>query len=1051
MSLAQLSIRRPVFAWMLMLFLIVFGYISFERLGISQMPDVDFPVLTVSATWEGAAPDVMESEIVDRIEQSIIAVEGLQDISSNIRQGQANITLEFELSRDVDAALQEVQSSISRVRLPLNVDPPTIRKTNPDDQPIMWVGLSSPDRPLREIINYVELNVRDQFQILPGVAEVFLGGFTERNLRIWADHEKLNKYELTILDLKAALLNGHTEVAAGIIENERSELNLRIMGEGQSVEDVGQIVISQRGGRPIFGNTIKVQDVALVEDGLAEIRRISRVNGIPGVGIGIRKQRGANAVKVGELVHKKVLEMAKNIPSDFTIGVTFDSTKFVKESIEETEFTLLLSALATGLVCWFFLGSLRPTINILLSIPTSIMGSFIVIYFMGFTLNFFTILGLALAIGIVVDDAIMVLENIYRHRDMGKHRVLAALDGANEITFAALAATVAVVAIFLPVAFMQGIIGKFFFQFGVTISTAVLLSLLEALTLTPMRCSEFMEQADKSGFIATRINRLLAGCANFYRILLGIALRFRFSVIILASLIFAGSIMLMPKLRKEFIPAQDQSMFMIRFQTKVGSSLENTSNAIKQAESFIKARPEVVRSFVAVGGFGGGEVNTAVMFVSLKDPKLRTINQSDLMELSRTELSKIEGLKVTVQDLSMRGFTAQRGFPVEFNIRGPDWAKLKELSDQIVAKLEGTNLVRDLDTDYRLGMPEVRVWPLRDEAFKRGVLVENIADTVSTAMGGVRQGRYTADGRRYDVRIRLQADQRIMAEQIANLTVRNIHGELVSIKDLVRIETVPSLQTITRRNRERSISIFANVAPGQSQATALAEVQKLGRELLPDGYRLFLGGGAQTFIDSFTSLRDVMILGLIVAYMVLAAQFNSFIHPFTVLLALPFSLTGAIAALWISDLSLNLYSMIGIVLLMGIAKKNSILLVEFTNQLREEGLDLKSAILKAGPIRLRPILMTTFSTCAAALPPALAIGPGAESRIPMAICVLGGVLVSTVFTLFVVPCAYSLLSRLERSSQTKELLISTVDLTAANTNNPSTESKVQRELSAASR
>ncbi len=1018
MTLSDLSIRRPVFAWMLMLGLIVFGAISFKRLGISQLPDVDFPVLSVSLIWEGAAPEVMESEVVDRLEQSIITVEGIREITSTVRQGRATISVEFNFEREVDAALQELQSAISQVRLPLDVEPPTIRKSNPEDQPIIWVGISSKTRSLRELIELVDASIKDQFQVLPGVGEITLGGFTDRNLRVWVNNEKLQQFELTILDVRDALQGGHIETAAGRIENDLQELNLRVMGEGFSPQEVGEILISTRGGRPVFGSVLKLKDVARVEDGLADVRRISRINGIPGVGLGIKKQRGSNAVEVGDHVKRKIEELSKTLPEDVSLGVNFDSTVFIKESVEETEFTLVLSAIVTGFVCWLFLGSFGPTFNILLSIPTSIIGSFTIIYFMGFTLNFFTILALALAIGIVVDDAIMVLENIYRHKAMGKDRVTAASDGAREITFAAVAASLAVIAIFFPIAFMQGVIGKFFFQFGVTISAAVALSLLEAITLTPMRCSQLMDDSDNQGWFARKISSNFVIAAAAYRKVLALCLNARWLVVFASLALFAASLLLLPKLRKEFIPAQDQSTFIIRIETPVASSLDFTSNVLRQAEEFFSKRPEVRRTFAAVGGFGGGEVNTGIIFLSLVPASERELSQGEMMQLARQELAKIPNLKAFVQDLSTRGFTAQRGFPIELNIRGGDWNVLDQTSREIVSLLEKTGFAVDINTDYRLGQPEVRVWPLRDEAAKRGVPIEVIGESVNAAIGGIRQGKFTKEGRRYDVRLRLEGDERVKPDDILNLQVRNIHGELVPIKDVVKLETAPTLQTITRRNRERSVSIYANVAPGKSQSDALNAAEAIAQKELPVGYHAFFGGGAQSFKESFDSLYFVLWLGVIIAYMILASQFNSYIHPFTVLLALPFSLTGALAALYLADQSINLYSMIGIILLMGIVKKNSILLVEFTNHKREqEKMPVKEAILAASPIRLRPILMTSVATLAAALPPALAVGPGAESRIPMSIAIVGGVLVSTLFTLLVVPCAYSLLSRLERKKQ----------------------------------
>ncbi len=1016
MSIPGLSIRRPVFAWMVMAALILFGAISFKRLGISQMPDVDFPVLTTNVTWEGAAPAVIEAEIVDRLEDALIAIEGIRDLSSTIRQGQASISIEFELSRNVDAALQEVQSAISRVRLPVDVDPPTISKSNPDDQPIIWIGVSG-NRSQHDLITYVDNVIKDQFQILPGVGEVNLGGFTERNLRVWVDNEKIKKYELTIKDVADAVINGHIETAAGRIENNKQELNLRVMGEGSSPEQIGDIIITSRGGRPIYQSALRVKDVAEVEDGLADVRRMSRVNGIPGVGLGIKKQRGSNAVEVGERVKARMEEVKKTLPADLNIGINFDSTRFIKESVEETEFTLVLSALVTAIVCWLFLGSLRPTFNILLSIPTSIIGSFAVIYFMGFTLNFFTILGLALAIGIVVDDAIMVLENIYRHRDMGKNKHQASLEGAEEITFAALAASVAVIAIFLPVAFMDGIIGKFFFQFGVTITAAVALSLLEAITLTPMRCSQFMESGEHEGRFAVYLTSLFSRISALYAGILKVCLRARWVVVTIPLIIFGASLLIIRILPKEFIPAQDQGIFLMRTQTPVGSSLTFTSEVMRGVEDYLLKRPDVARVYGAVGGFGGGDANGGMIFVSLKPLKDRTLRQSAIMDEVRKDLSKVPDLKVFLQDLSTRGFTAQRGFPVEFNIRGAEWDVLNVESQKIIDRLKAENLVVDVDTDYRLGQPEVRVWPLRDIAAEKGVSIESISDTVSAAIGGVREGKFTNDGRRYDVRVGLKTSQKASPDDIKALQVRNQHGELIPITEVTKIETEPTLQTITRRGRERSISVFANVAPGHSQAEAISAAERIGRENLPSGYRVVLGGGAQTFMQSFDSLYFVLWLGVLVAYMVLASQFNSFVHPITVLLALPFSITGAILALYLTGQSINLFSMIGVILLMGLVKKNSILLVEFINHKRYvEGMGIDEAILSASPVRLRPILMTSMATIAAALPPALAFGPGAESRIPMSITIIGGVFVSTFFTLLVVPCAYRIFTRLERKS-----------------------------------
>lgn len=1017
MTLSDLSIRRPVFAWMLMFGMIIFGALALVKLGVSFMPDVDFPVLTVSASYPGAAPEVVEATIVDRIEQSVISIEGIKDISSSIKQGSATITLEFDINRNVDVALQEVQANISRLKFPESVDPPTITKTNPEDQPILWIGVKS-TRSIRDVIVYADLYLRDQFQIVPGVGEVVFGGFSERNLRVWADDEKLKKYELSILDLQKAIEREHIEISAGIIENDKKEFNVRTMGEGLTAEDVSKILITQRGSQPIYDVDIRIGDVARVEDGLDDMRSLARISGVRGIGMGFKKQRGTNAVEVAQRLIAKMNEINKTLPPDIQMQINFDSTTFIKESVHETEFTLVLSCLVTALVCWLFLSSWSSTFNVLLSIPTSVIGSFMVMYFMGFTLNMFTLLALSLAVGIVVDDAIMVLENIVRHAELGKNRVAAARDGAREITFAAIAASVAVIAIFLPVAFMEGVIGKFLFQFGVTLCAAVALSLLEAITLTPMRCAAFLEAGERRGKFSRWSDDQFERLSNFYRAILALCLNHRWKVLVGSIGLCLLSFSMISLLRKELIPAQDQSIFLLRFRLPIGSSLTYTSEKMLLAEKVIKERPDVLRYFAAAG-FGGGSVDSGIIFVTLKPMHERKQKQSEIMAEVRKDLkAAIPEMTPIMQDLSLRGFTAQRGQPIEFNIRGPDWKVLAEKSKEIQDKLNATGLVQDLDSDYRVGMPEVRVYPDRKAAALRGVSMEDIGKTINAAIGGVRQNEFSNDGRRYYVRLRLEANERIKPEDIERLQVRNLYGELVNLKDITRIEVLSTVQTITRRNRERSVTITSNVAPGKSQGQVLDEVEKISKQVLPPGYRFFYSGASATYKESNAGFLLVLAMGVVVAYMVLASQFNSFIHPTTVLLSLPFSISGAFIALLITNQSLNLYSLIGIILLMGIVKKNAILLVEFTNKQRyEEKLGVRDALLMAAQVRLRPILMTSAATIAAAIPPALALGPGAESRIPMAMTILGGVLISTVFTLVVVPCFYSLMSGLERSHE----------------------------------
>ena len=1019
MTLSDLSIKNPVFAWMLMAALIVFGTISFQRMGVSQMPDVDFPVVTVTLAWEGAAPEVMETDVVDVVEDAITSIQGVRDISSSTRQGQATVIIEFDLDRNIDVALQEVQTKLAQAqqRLPRELDPPVVIKTNPQDQPIMWLGVSG-DVPLRDLMGYVQDHLKDQFQTINGVGEIFLGGFLERNLRVWIDEAKLAAYQLTVDDIINAIQQEHAEIPAGRIETPIQELNVRAMGEATSVEEFGNIIIARRAGQPIY-KPIFLKDVATVEDGLSDNRRLSRIMGKPAIGLGIRKQRGANDVAVAHRVLKRMEEVKKQLPKGIEIGVNFNRTKFIEDSIRELTFTLLLSALLTSIVCWFFLGSWSATLNILMAIPTSIVGTFICLYFFGFTLNTFTLLGLSLAIGIVVDDAIMVLENIVRYRERGIERIEAARLGARQITFAAFAATLAIIAIFLPVAFMSGIIGRFFFQFGVTISVAVALSLLEALTLAPMRCSQFLEVGERRTRIGQTVENSFHWLSARYETALNWALGHRILVVVVAFAFFFGSLGLVLFLRKEFVPSQDQSMFLVRLQTPVGSSLDFTSDRFKKAEAFAMSRPEIQRYYGAIGGFGGGEVNTGMLFVTFKPPRQRPVvspathplSQQELMMIFRKELNAIPDIKAFVQDLSLSGFSAQRGFPIEMTVRGPDWDELAKYSELIKDRMAKSSLMTDVDTDYLTGVPEVRVRPDRMKAAERGVSMEVIGHTINSLIGGERVGKYTKGGRRYDVRVRLIPSQRTQKEDIEQLWVWNNRGELVQLKDVVAITEKPTLLTITRKNRERAISLFANVAPGKSQADALKEAGRIANEVLPEGYHAVFGGSTQTFQDSFRSLLFALWLGILVSYMVLASQYNSYLHPVTVLLALPFSVSGAFIALWLGRQSINIYSLIGLILLMGIVKKNAILLVDFTNHMREQGLGVREALMKACPVRLRPILMTTLVTVLGLLPMALGFGEGAEVRAPLALTLIGGLTTGTLLTLIVLPVVYATLDR----------------------------------------
>lgn len=1030
MNLIDISIRRPVFAWILMSALIIFGGISLSRLGVSQLPDVDFPILDVSVSFDGASPELIETEILDPIEQRLLNIEGIKEMKSVARQGAGNVRLEFDINRNIDVALQEVQSNLSQLVLPTEVDPPVIRKTNPEEDPIMILGVAS-GQGLRENLRWIENFYLDKLRFIPNIGEVSIAGFSSRNLRVWIDPVKLKRHELTIVDILEAIATQHRESAAGQYVAKDKELRVRWLGELLTPEQFSEIRILKRGGQIVQPETaLKIKDVARVEDGLSDIRRMARIDGKEAVFISIKKQRGTNEVNLSENVRKKMEDLKPNLPAGFHTQVNIDFTLPTKATVSSTLEKLVIAGIITILVCFLFLGSINSAVNILFSIPTSILGTFIILYFSGMTLNLFTLLALTLAISIVVDDAIMLLENIVRHYRMGKGPLRAASEGSKEILPSAIAASLSVVAIFLPVIFMDGIYGKFFFQFGIAMSSAILLSLLEAVTITPMRASAFLSGKPNISKLEHKLDEISDKVAHFYQRTLKSTLKWSKLVVFGSIILFVVSLQLIKLVKKELLPQQDQNIILLSAMTPPGNSLEATYNKSFEVENVIKDNPNLAGYIVSVGQGGlSAAVNNITIPMYLKPKEQRKLGHIQLMDEFRKKFKDIKGVRIQMRDISARGITSGRFFPIAFNLRGPDLNILKEKSDEMMKILMDKKIAQDLDTDFKMGLPELLVQPkLSGELYNLGLTKDAVSKTLNAALGGIRQGRFTADGRRYDIRIKIPEEYLKEDKDIGKLEVRNSFGNLIPLERAVNMETKGALQTITRINRQRIISVFGSLPQGLSQSAVLDEVKTIANAVLPKGYEFALEGAASGLEEAFKSLTSALMIGVIVAYMILAIQFNSFIHPIVILIALPFSITGAFLGLWSFGISLNLFSFIGIIVLMGIAKKNSILLVEFTNQMREklfahakdENITYKNkelivkALLEACPIRLRPILMTSAATVLAALPLVLGNSMGSETRVPMGITIIGGSIVSTFFTLIVVPSLYLLMSRLEQ-------------------------------------
>jgi hydrophobe/amphiphile efflux-1 (HAE1) family protein len=995
-NITEVCIRRPVLAWMIMAATILFGAVSAARIGVSQMPDVDSPNVTVSLSWPGAAPEEVEHGIVEPLEESLAQVEGVQRIEASARLGSARLTTVFALDRNIDLALQDVQAKVAQAQrqLPKDVQQPTVSKSNPDDAPLLTIGVRGPfsRQLLADVARY---QVQQKLQTIQGVGQITTSGYIDRNIRLWVDAQKLVERNVTVSDITGALSRQHVVVPGGQLETPGRDVTVQVLGEAADLETLKHIVISEKTGSPIY-----LQDVALVEDGFADVRSIARIDGMPLQAMSVLKQRGSNAVSVAALVRTALEEVKKTLPEGMQVDILFDATQFIEESVHEIETELVLAVILTSLVCWLFLGSFSATLNVLLAIPMSLFGTVAIIWAAGFTLNTFTLLGLSLAIGLVVDDAVMVMENIYRHGEMGKDGFTAAREGTGEITFAALAATAAVIAIFLPVVFMEGVVGRYFFQFGVTLSVAVAISYVEAVTLAPARCARLLANHGHAAQsrLARFVDRAFRGLSAVYARALGTALRHPLKVLAVSTAVTGASFAAGLLLPSEFTPPQDQSNFNVRITAPLGSDVEEADAYARRVEQVLHTRPEVqnVISNVSPG--------SASLTVNLVPPEERELTQQELAAALRNKLT-FAGARVSIQDPSQQGIGTSKGSPIQVSVRGPDWNTLVEQAMRVRDELASSGVATDVDTDYQVGLPEVMIEPDRARTADLGVSVQDLATTINALVGGTTVGKYSSGGRRLDVRLRMLLGQRLRQEDIGMIYVRGDSGRMVPISSMTNVEEKPVLQSINHIDRERSVSVTGNVAPGHSQSEALSYLE--GRaSSFPVGYHAIFGGQSSEFQSSITSLLFALVFGIAVAYMILAAQFNSFLHPVTVLTVLPLSVAGAFVGLWAGGKSLSIYSMIGILLLMGITKKNSIILVDYANSARARGLGAMDAMLEAGPTRLRPILMTTVATMMAAVPSSLGLGAGAETRGPMAIAVLGGLTLSTALSLLVVPAFY---------------------------------------------
>ena len=1005
MKLSDISIRRPVLASMLSLGLVLFGVIGYLNLPVRDYPDVDPPIISVTTVLPGADPQVVESAVTDILEEELSTVAGLRTLTSSSAEQVSNITLEFTLDRNVDVASQDVRDKVARVRgrLPRDIEEPVVAKQEADAQPFFWLALSGANYDLLQLSDIADRRVKARLQSLSGVGSAQIFGERRFSMRVWLSTSELAARGITEQDVESAIRSRNVEVPAGRIESERREFSVRSLGELKTPAEFDNLVVSSKDGQ-----TVRLRDLGRVELGAEDERSMLRFNGSSAVAIGVVRQSKANLIQVAKEIRDELPAIQASLPPGVGIDIAFDGSEFVTRSIREAQDTLVLAAVLVVIIIFLFLRNLRATIIPGLAIPTSIIATFAVMYFLGFSINNLTLLALTLAIGIVVDDAIIVLENAYRHQEeLHEAPDVAATNGTREIAFAVIATTISLVAVFTPLAFLKGNTGRLFNEFGIAVAGSVVISGFVALTLTPMLCAKVLRVPPRHGALYKVLERGFEALARGYARSLAWALRRRGTVLIGAGVATMLAILLFRSLKREFIPADDQGWFLTFVVAPEGSSLAYTDGYQRQVEAILSKTPEV-KVYFSVVNFGTGP-NSGIVFTMLKDYAERERSVEQVVGSVQGQFFGIPGIfAFATNPPAIGGF----GKPVQFVVQNPNFQVLGSVMDSFVARARQIPGLQNVDTDLRVNKPQLTIHFDRDRAEDLGVPVGDIASSLQALLGGRKVSTYTRDNKLYNVIVQLDPRERATPSDVSGLYVRGRDNQLVQLSAVTRVDEGIGPRQLNHYNRIAAFTLDASLAPGFTLGEALDSLNALAREVLPAGSTTALAGESRELEESGGSLYFAFGLALVVVFMVLASQFESLIHPLTVLLSVPLAVTGALAVLWVAGSTLNLYSQIGMILLIGLVTKNSILLVEYANQLKERGLNAVEAMLEAGRIRLRPILMTSVATITSAVPIAFGLGAGSLSRRPLGYAIVGGVFLSTLLTLYLVPVVYTLFDRL---------------------------------------
>lgn len=1011
MSLPELCIRRPVFASVLSLVILLVGLISYERLTVREYPAIDEPVVSVVTNYKGASPEVIESQVTKPLEDQLSGIEGVDVMTSRSRSERSQINIKFNLDRAPDAAAADVRDKVSRARrfLPDEVDEPIINKVEADSTPIVYVGVDIGDLSQMEASDYINRYLKTRFSVLPGAAEVRVFGERLPSMRIYVDRTRLAALGLTVQEVEDALRQQNVLIPAGRLESEAREFSVVSSTGLETPEEFQQIIVAQRGQYPV-----RLADVADVRLAPAEERVLARYNGNNSLNIGVTRQSTANPLDLSQAVHAEVEKINETLPGNMKLMVSYDSSIFIQRSIESVYKTITEAIILVVLIIFFFLRSVRASLIPIVTIPISLIGAFAIMYALGFSVNTLTLLAMVLAIGLVVDDAIVVLENIYRHMEEGKTRMQAAMLGSREIAFAVIAMTLTLVSVYAPLAFATGRTGRLFIEFALTLAGAVLVSGFVALTLTPMMCSRLLKANEQPGRISQAIEHFLQALTALYRRALIKALRWRAAVLLLGVLVAFGGGFLFTVIKSELAPIEDRGVIFGIVSAPEGATLDYTLKSVEQVEGEYSKLPEM-EGYQSIIGFP--TVTDAFAILRLKPWEQRDVSQQEIARRLQPSLSAIPQARVFPTNPPSLGQRATSK-PVEFVILGQiPYAELADIVDGFVAELSSYPGLQNIDTDLRLNTPEIRVEMDRDKLADTGVSVSTVGRTLETMLGGRQVTRYDSDGEQYDVIVQIEKSARANPEDLLGIYVRSKQGEMIPLASYLTLRESLSPQSLNHFNRLRAVIVQAAVAPGYALGEVLEHMNDVAARTLPDKVQIDLDGQSREFRDSSGSIYLVFLMAVAFIYLVLAAQFESWRNPLIIMLSVPLSMTGALLALWLTGGTLSIYSQIGLITLVGLITKHGILIVEFANQQRAAGAGLYQAVLRACEMRLRPILMTTGAMVLGVLPLAYATGAGAESRQQIGWVLVGGLTLGTVLTLFVVPAAYTLIAKHRATKQ----------------------------------